>query len=267
MTQPAVQDAQPRSLRHHHGGGRTRRGMSRAAGDHQSLEQRDRWLLSYADLVTLLFALFVVLYAAADHERARVVARDIAAEFGDAAVFPSGGAENSKNAPLVLTSGGTGILPANDRLTEARHKLDQALAANPELAASARVTVTERGVVVSLAEAGFFAAGEAEVRPEALPLLDALADTLDESDNMLRVEGHTDSTPIATARYPSNWELSAARASNVLAHLTRREHHPIASARLSVAGYAGERPVADNTTPEGRALNRRVDLVIPRTND
>lgn len=265
MTQRVVQEAQQRSSRHR-AGGRSGNRLS-ATDEHQSLEQRDRWLLSYADLVTLLFALFVVLYAAADHERARTVAHSIAAEFGVAA-FPSSATVSSNNAaPLELMSNGRGILPGSDHLLRARAKLDQAFKDNSALAANARVTTTERGVVVSLAEAGFFAPGEAEVRPDALALLDALADPLYESDTMLRVEGHTDSMPISTARYPSNWELSAARASNVLAHLTQREQRAIAPARLSVAGYAGERPVADNATAEGRALNRRVDLVIPRTND
>src|SRR5581483_8218047 len=98
---------------------------------------------------------------------------------------------------------------------------------------------------------------------DAHALIDTLADTLKGTQTLIRVEGHTDSVPIATARYPSNWELSSARASAVLAQLTRRG---IAPARLSVAGYASEQPIADNSTPEGRALNRRVDLVILETN-
>jgi chemotaxis protein MotB len=100
------------------------------------------------------------------------------------------------------------------------------------------------------------------VREDAGELLDALADTLRESAQkaaQIRVEGHTDSTPIATARYPSNWELSSARASAVLTRLMSRG---VPSSRLALAGYAGERPVADNATAEGRALNRRVDLVV-----
>lgn len=230
---------------HRSGVRRGRKHSARAESSH-----RDRWLLSYADLVTLLLALFVVLYAAADHDRARAIAQYITAEFGDAEATATTG-----------DAGGHGVLPGADSLVEARRGIERALAANDALRAHAQVAVTERGLVVSLAEAGFFAPGEATVRDDARPLVDALADSLRESNMPLRVEGHTDSTPISTARYPSNWELSAARASAVLARLVARGFPP---AQLSVAGYAGEQPVADNAMPEGRALNRRVDLVILR---
>ena len=215
------------------------------SGDH-----RDRWLISYADLVTLLFSLFVVLYAAADHDRARAVAEALALQLNG--VSPN------------TTDGGRGVLPGGRSLDQARTAIDRAIAANTKLRTYARVTNTDRGLVVSLAEAGFFAPGEAAVREDAAAMLDALADTLRDDRARLRVEGHTDSTPISTSRYPSNWELSSARAAAVLARLTARG---IASSRLSLAGYAGERPVADNSTAEGRALNRRVDLVILQAND
>lgn len=221
------------------------RHASRRSGE-QACEGRDRWLISYADLVTLLFALFVVLFAAADHERARLIAHSIATQFGDT--------ETSSQEIR-----GNSVLPGTDSLTKEQAAVNRAFANNQTLMASARVTRTERGLVVSLAEAGFFAPGDAGLRDDALALIDDLADALRESEAQLRVEGHTDSTPINNARYHSNWELSTARASSVLARLLVRG---IPSARLSVAGYADERPVADNSTPEGRALNRRVDLVI-----
>lgn len=228
---------------------RHRRRAQRCSGGEMS-EGLDRWLISYADLVTLLFALFVVLYAAADRERAQRVAQAIAWQFGE-----------SKSSMLATTPGGSGVLPAADSLAKTHAAIERAFAANQMLSARARITNSERGLVVSLAEAGFFAPGEAAVRDDALALVDALADALHDSNMPLRVEGHTDSTPISSTRYPSNWELSAARASSVLARLVARGLPP---ARLSVAGYAAERPVADNATPEGRALNRRVDLVIQR---
>lgn len=225
---------------------RTRR-THRTHDEAATVEGRDRWLLSYADLVTLLFALFVVLYAAADHERARLVVRSIAAQFG------------SSDESASQHDGGNGLLPGADSLANEQIAINQAFANNQMLGARARVTRTDRGLVVSLAEAGFFAPGEATVRADALALVDTLADALRASDAPLSIEGHTDSLPISNSRYPSNWELSTARASNVLARLIA---HGIPSARLAVAGYADERPVADNSTPEGRALNRRVDIVI-----
>ena len=166
--------------------------------------------------------------------------------------------------------GGDGVLPGasqiipGDSLAAERRKLESAFATNDALRTRARLQVTERGLIVSLAEAGFFAEGESEVRPDALPVLEALVASLSDSTALMRIEGHTDATPIATARYPSNWELSAARASNVLAYFAAHGH---AASRLSVAGYAGERPVADNSTLEGRALNRRVDVVVLRGDD
>jgi chemotaxis protein MotB len=216
-----------------------------ASEEHQ---QRDRWLISYADLITLLFSLFVVLYAAADHERARAIAQAITQQLGGA--HPISSAE---------AAGGAGVLPGAAALVEARAAVDRAFTASSKLRERARVIQTERGFMISLAEAGFFAPGEASVREDADELLDTLADALRGSRARLRVEGHTDATPIATARYPSNWELSSARASAVLARLVARG---IAPARLAVAGYAGERPLGDNATPAGRALNRRVDLVV-----
>jgi chemotaxis protein MotB len=212
---------------------------------------RDRWLISYADLMTLLFSLFVLLYAAADHERARAVAEVLGGQISGTQV-----------ATGAKSPGGTGVLPGGNSIVEARVAIERTLASNETLRARARVTTTERGLVVSLAEAGFFAPGEAVVREDARALIDTLAETLRGTQSLIRVEGHTDSVPIATARYPSNWELSSARASMVLAQLVA---HGIAPARLAVAGYASEQPVADNSTPEGRALNRRVDLVILQT--
>ena len=214
--------------------------------DTQHVESRDRWLLSYADLVTLLLALFIVLYAAADHARATKIASAIAAQFS----------EGGTNA---TPSSGSGVLPGADSLVAVRSAIDRAFASNSSLRNRARVKLTERGVVVSLTEAGFFAPGDASIRDDALTVLEPLAQALCESKAQVQVEGHTDSLQISTARYPSNWELSAARATTVLSHLVELG---VSSSRLSVAGFAGERPVGDNNTAEGRALNRRVDLVV-----
>lgn len=215
-------------------------------------EHRDRWLISYADLVTLLLALFIVLYAASDPQRANKVASAIAAQFKD---------KQPVAAEAPPQQRGDGVLPAADSLVGTKATFDQALAGNKNLRDRTRISLTERGLVVSLTEAGFFAAGDETIRSDAYTLLDALADVLNASSVQIRVEGHTDSLPISTARYPSNWELSSARATTVLGHLIKRG---VQTSRLSVAGYAGERPIADNSTPDGRAMNRRVDLVILR---
>jgi chemotaxis protein MotB len=225
---------------------RRQRALKRRA---ESIEPHERWMISYADLVTLLFTLFVVLYAATDQERARQVAQAVTAAVS-----------NHPSSP----SDGRGVLPGNQAIQEARAAMERAFAMNPTLSTRARIVGTKDGFTVSLAEAGFFAPGEANVREDAQSLVEVVADALRDSPAQLRIEGHTDSTPIANARYPSNWELSSARASVVLAKFLARGFPP---ARLSLAGYGGERPIADNTSPVGRALNRRVDLVILHDTD
>lgn len=211
---------------------RTRRQKHFAEAEHAS---RDRWLISYADLVTLLLALFIVMYAANDREKARQIAESFAAQ-----------------------NTGEGILPEHSAHQPPEESLKN-LRENPVLNEKTKMRQSARGFVVSLAEAGFFAPGEAVVSAEAEAVIYAVADSLKENKIQIRVEGHTDSVPISTARYSSNWELSTARASNVLQKLAMRG---IAPERLSAAGYGGFQPVADNSTPDGRAQNRRVDIVI-----
>lgn len=199
---------------------------------------RDRWLLSYADLMTLLLGLFIVLYAASDKERAQMVAQS----------FSSGTAHTS------------GILDGSE---SPKKKNDQAVSAallkNPLLIEKTRMVPSNDGLTISLSEAGFFAPGGAAMGNDARAVVLAITETLKDHSSLIRIEGHTDSTPISNARYPSNWELSTARASNVLATLVE---FGVAPERLSAAGYAGFRPIQDNSTQEGRAQNRRVDVVI-----
>ena len=198
---------------------------------------RDRWLISYADLVTLLLGLFIVLYAASDKDRAHQIAESFAAQ----------------------NTGGSGVLPASTSEKDDRARFQQKLLENVVLIQKTKMRQTRDGLVVSLSEAGFFAPGEAVISSEAESVIDVLAKSLQDTESQVRIEGHTDSTPISNARYRSNWELSTARASSVLAKLLDLG---IAPERLSAAGYGGFQPVADNSTFEGRAQNRRVDIVV-----
>ena len=198
----------------------------------------ERWMISYADLMTLLLALFVVMYAASDHERAQKIAAGFVGE----------------------NTGGNGILPGSDTpKADDRDAFAHKLMLNPVLMQKTKMRQTERGLIISLSEAGFFAAGEAVVNAESESAINALAESLKETGLPVRVEGHTDSTPISNSRYPSNWELSTARAASVLVRLAERG---IAPERLSAAGYGGFQPVADNSTADNRAQNRRVDVVL-----
>ena len=200
------------------------------------VQQRDRWLLSYADLVTLLLGLFIVLYAASDSKRAQQIAESFNSQQTGNGIFDDGTTPMSESETL-------------------RQKLIE----DAGISRKANIRRSGDGLVVSLAESGFFAAGDAAIDPASITAIDSLAAMLADGSFQIRIEGHTDSVPISTARYPSNWELSTARAANVLARLIDRG---IAPERLSAAGFAGFRPVEDNSTPEGRALNRRVDIVI-----
>lgn len=195
-------------------------------------QTKDRWMISYADLMTLLLALFIVLYAASDRSRAKKVVESVSAQ----------------------KTNGNGVLPDGDSLIDKKIFLE-----NSVLVKKTNITQTKAGLVISLSEAGFFAPGEANISRETQLVINALVENLKNSQAKIRVEGHTDSTPISNARYPSNWELSTARASAVLAKLIESG---IAPERLSAAGYGGFQPVAKNSTLQGRAKNRRVDVVI-----
>lgn len=196
---------------------------------------RDRWLIPYADLVTILLALFVVLYAAADHKRAEVIASTL------------------KGVP----NGGSGLLPGGEEKKSLQITKD--ILSDPVLSKLTVVSETSSGVTFSLEESALFAAGDSALSLDAKETLKALAAKLAVSKGRIRVEGHTDSVPISNQRFRSNWELSTGRAASVLLLLTSNGVEP---SRLSASGYGGFRPVADNGTPEGRRKNRRVDIVI-----
>jgi chemotaxis protein MotB len=113
---------------------------------------------------------------------------------------------------------------------------------------------------VSLKEVGFFPSGQADIKPEAYELINTIAEVVTQYNNPLRLEGHTDNIPISTSQFPSNWELSTARATHALKYLLK--NFDIETGKISATGYAEFRPLAENSTAEGRAKNRRVDLVM-----
>ena len=223
----------------------------------------DRWLVSYADLITLLFAFFTVLYAIStvDKTKAQHAAESMAAALRTAPT-PSPPQAPIVAPPAVLAAEAPPPVAVVNPLIPLANELAE-LAKSPALNGRVQVSLTRRGVVVSLAEAGFFEVGRAEVRTDALPALDELAGSLrhhDDAQNLqLTVEGHTDDRPIH-GRYRSNWELSTARATAVVARLVERHHY--APGRLAASGYGEWRPMAPNDTVEGRAKNRRVDVLV-----
>ena len=237
----------------------------------------ERWLVSYADFITLLFSFFVVLYAFAKADEKKQVDVSAAIEtafrslgiFGDVSRHPAKAAKltgvEQPAIPMNIVMGEELMSPAqvkND-LEKVRRDLQQRLS-NQVAQHTVAIQMGRDGLVISLREAGFFDSGSAAPRADAVPTLRQIAAILGRTPYDLRVEGHTDDVPIHTAGFDSNWELSTARATRIARLFL--EMKAIPPDRLSAAGYGEFHPVASNATAEGRAENRRVDLVVmPRT--
>jgi chemotaxis protein MotB len=235
----------------------------------------ERWLVSYADFITLLFAFFVVLFASSQTDKKKQVKLAAAMQI---AFTPLGSFEaHSKTPPLIDLNGApvsdappaalTLPLPSTTSLetpeeTEKRLKkfLAEQVAAKRIAPDSITMRITPDGLVISLHEAGFFPSGSAEVRASSVSIVSLLAATLPR--NPLRVEGHTDNVPIHTSQFATNWELSTTRATAIARILL--DHGPIDPVNLSAAGYAEFHPVASNVTEDGRTQNRRVDIILLR---
>jgi chemotaxis protein MotB len=244
----------------------------------------ERWLVSYADFITLLFAFFVVLYASSQVDKRKVgmLALSIQVAFQEMGVFES---SNTK-VPMADTE----IMPfekvqvienvnrtvdfqriaqplrgmhSNAALPDSMKNVqaDLAKALAPELKSHVvEIKARREGLVVSLEEVGFYESGSAALRSSGRDAVDRLVTILAKRSEALRIEGHTDDVPIHNAQFASNWELSTARATELIKLFILR--YQIPAQRLSAAGFAQYHPLDSNGTPEGRARNRRVDIVI-----
>jgi chemotaxis protein MotB len=235
----------------------------------------ERWLVSYADFITLLFAFFVVLYAfaKADQKKQAQVSSAIDSAFQSLGVFPDGTQSPAAGTKIMsfeaspaaqsarsVDSGDAGsIARARGDLEQIRSRLQQSLSL--QIADnSVSIRMSREGLVISLREAGFFDSGSAIPKPASLQTLHRIADALVRTPYNVRVEGHTDNVAIHNSQFDSNWELSSARAIRIARQFL--EFGAIAPDRMSVAGYGQFHPVADNDSVDGRAKNRRVDLVV-----
>jgi len=258
--------------------------MSRRRRKSQAHANHERWLVSYADFITLLFAFFVVMYASSQVDQRKVgkLALAIQIAFQELGVFPAsttqvpldtnepmpfstvqaiqnvrrntelGRISPSTQAALAGASEETDLALLQTQLQEALH--------GEIILHQVSLHRETEGLVVSLKEFGFFDSGSTEFKPEAMPTIDRIASILAIRTYKLRIEGHTDNVPIHTPRIASNWELSTARATELVRILILRDH--FTPPRLSAAGYAEFHPIASNLTAQGRAQNRRVDIVI-----
>ena len=210
----------------------------------------ERWLLTYADLITLLLAFFIVMYS---------MSRLDATKFHRMADAFNGAL---RGGPAVLQ---TAVDPASAGLlqqAELSRLADQirTKASSENLEDRIEALQDERGLVIRVLESAAFDEGSADLKPRMYPILNVLAAQLRATHHHLRVEGHTDNRPISTARFPSNWELSTSRATGVVRYFV--EELKLDPVRVSALGYGEFRPITSNDDAEGRARNRRVDLIV-----
>ncbi len=240
----------------------------------------ERWLVSYGDLLTLLFAVFVVLYAMSqtDKKKAEEVATSLRESFG---IIDTKGGSSRK--PSIIDTGNTSIIPQinyrpqpissqavgaiNNKKAQASENDFRAMKSSIDAyllktgnQSKVSVDITMRGLIISLKEAGFFDSGSAVMKKDSADVIATLADMLNQYSNRCRVEGHTDNVPIKSGAFDSNWDLAAARATCLVKRLI--QSYGIEPRRISATGYGEYQPIADNENPEGRSKNRRVDLVV-----
>ena len=235
----------------------------------------ERWLVSYADFITLLFAFFVVMFAStqADKNKTRAVSESVreALEHGQfsaaiSTVLGRGKHENSKmpvNPERVKQSENVPPGPPPSSHPADLKKSLETLLSRLDLelkGGKLQIKLDGRGLVISMREAAFYASGDDAVAPASYPIVAKIAEVIQDLPQPLRIEGHTDSVPIHNSHFRSNWELSTARAIAMLELLRQRFQIPVE--RMAVAGYAETAPADTNETAEGRAHNRRVDLVV-----
>ena len=243
---------------------------------HPAHENHERWLVSYADFITLLFAFFVVMFAStqSDKNKAKAVSESVreALEHGQfsaaiSVVLGRGKHDASRPPPTVdrinMSDNLPPLKPEPPRhpldLAGSKQTLERGLAKELETG-KIDLRLEARGLVISLREAAFFASGDDKVSPSSLPIMEKIANVIRDIPQPLRLEGYTDSMPIHTTRFKSNWDLSASRAIAMLEVLCER--YQIPPQRMSVAGYAENAPVDSNDTEEGRSHNRRVNVVV-----
>jgi chemotaxis protein MotB len=297
-------------------------GKSKRRGGAVEVENEERWLLTYADMLTLLFALFMVLFSisSVNISKYQVLQQSLKAAFsgsilpGGRAILQSGSESTAEHTPATAavpsivplvptpTSRSSSSIGAANTPAAQAAKAAKAVAAKPMTTAQlqaalnsmsasvaeqdsfvalqkklnayakahgfsdkVQTVIQRRGLVVRvLTDKLLFDSGQATLQPQGEPLLEEVGQLLNvDQSHPITVEGHTDDVPIATAEFPSNWELSTARATTVVRFLIA---HAVSAGRLGAVGYADLHPIASNATASGRALNRRVDIVLMRLN-
>jgi len=231
-------------------------------------ENHERWLVSYADFITLLFAFFVVMYAisSVNEGKYRVLSNSLESAFRKPESKSEGATAKLETPPQVIQP----IMPIKNAKEEEKKKhlrekmrnmAKEIIEALGPLVKEGKVRVTEglKGVSVEINASVLFSPGDARLETSATKALRVVAEVLAKADFPVTVEGHTDPTPINTPHFPSNWELSGARAASVVRLFVETG---VAPQRLTASGYGEQRPIDSNESVEGRARNRRVTILI-----
>lgn len=241
--------------------------MSSLRKRHEEHENHERWLVSYADFITLLFAFFVVMYATstANEEKQKnfeeSVRLNLHLGMGGGAGAGAQNAAEEAVAELVMPVGSfpqkSGPQEAEDYV---QRYLDKSMSSDQRKEILQGVYHDAVGVRISLAASTLFQQGSAKLRRSSLEDLDKVAEMLKQTDKRIIVEGHTDDTPISDENFPSNWELASFRAGSVIRYFVK--YHKMDPKRFTVVSYADLKPVAPNDSEEHRSMNRRIEILI-----
>lgn len=211
-----------------------------------SKDYLNRWVVSYADFVTMLLALFMVMWALSGAHNGKInsTTKSVQKAF-------------KTTTTTAQTNNLNGSVPT--KLSEQDIILKK-LSQNQTLKNKTKLLKGDKGAIIRLNDKMLFSAGSAIIKPDVLSTLDDIAAELKTLNNHIIIEGHTDSTPINTTQFPSNWELSTARATNIINYLVSKQG--LSPQKLSAVGYGEYMPIAPNTSYEGKSQNRRVDIII-----
>ncbi|HML36837.1 MAG TPA: flagellar motor protein MotB [Bacillota bacterium] len=228
-------------------------------------ENGEAWLLPYSDLMTLLLAVFIVLFAVSQIDKEK--SQQMSEAFTDSMMtktYAEAKADSQETAPPSTPEAeskpnASDVDNELEQMEALKAKLDAKLESE-NLTSSVKTGIDSRGLVVSLSNAIFFDSGSAQIKKENEKTLLDIAQIVNTMNNFIRIEGHTDNVPMKSEMYPSNWDLSAARAANVVQLFINEAG--VSPEKLVAVGYGEYRPVADNSTEEGRAKNRRIDIIV-----
>lgn len=253
--------------------------MKKKHPEHVNLE---RWLVSYADFITLLFAFFVVMYSIANQDKAKIkqIVQSIEKSFfGSSGKLDLGTGQSvnimsnpssTRGRVLDMPMGHTAAEKENTpELEEIAKRIEDTLAyqfQTTDFKDVFEMTYDDRGLVIRMSANRIYKQGQEGIDIKYLPLIDKMAEVIFQTKRLIRIEGHTDNTPLGEGgKFPTNWELSSARAAWIVRYLVAKFQFP--ARRLSAAGYADGRPIADNKTEAGRAQNRRIEIVVTNVKD